>query len=75
MINGCDQEEEIRKKMEELLIERQRRIAERTAANGLARAAPKKDQNAARVSTRSDKNKTQSMKEMNRISSVKVRAI
>lgn len=73
-----EKEEEIRKRMEELLVERQRRIAERTAASGLARATSKKDQvenKMARVSSRSDKNKTQPMKEMNKISSVKVRAV
>ncbi|KAK7246555.1 hypothetical protein RIF29_41424 [Crotalaria pallida] len=59
-----EQEDEIRKKMEELAAERQRRIAERTAASGLATAS--------RVSPKSDKNKTQSM---NRTSSVKVRGI
>ncbi|XP_028788763.1 COP1-interacting protein 7 [Neltuma alba] len=72
-----EQEEETRKRMEELLAERQRRIAERTAASGLARATSKKDQvenKIARVSARSDKNRTQSMKETNKISSVRVRA-
>ncbi|XP_061375558.1 COP1-interacting protein 7 [Gastrolobium bilobum] len=66
-----EKEDEIRKKMEEQLIERQRRIAERTASFGLARAVPKKDQNEGK----SDNNKTQSVKETNRISSVKVRGI
>lgn len=36
------QEEEARKKLEELAIERQKRIAERTAARGLTPAASKK---------------------------------
>lgn len=36
------QEEEARKKMEELAIERQKRIAERTAASGLTPAVSKK---------------------------------
>lgn len=36
------QEEEARKKMEELAIQRQKRIAERTAASGLTLAASKK---------------------------------
>lgn len=36
------QEEEARKKMEEIAIERQKRIAERTAASGLTPAASKK---------------------------------
>lgn len=57
--------------MEEMLSERQRRIAERTASKGLAPAESK----TARISTKSDKNKTQSIKETNRISSVKVRGI
>ncbi|KAK4271495.1 hypothetical protein QN277_020185 [Acacia crassicarpa] len=73
-----EKEEETRKRMEELLVERQRRIAERTAASGLARATSKKDQvenKTARVPTRSDKNRTQSLKEMNKISSFKVRAV
>ena len=62
--------------MEEIVLERQRRIAERTAASGLARASTKKEQlesKTARGSTRSDKNKVQSMREINRISTVKVR--
>ncbi|XP_027358185.1 COP1-interacting protein 7 isoform X2 [Abrus precatorius] len=70
-----EQEDEIRKKMEELASERQRRIAERTASSGLARAVPRKDQiegKTARISAKSDKNKTQPV---NRISSVKVRGI
>lgn len=37
-----EQEEEIRKKMEELAIQRQKRIAERTAASGGFSAATKK---------------------------------
>lgn len=63
--------------MEEMMIERQRRIAERTASSG-ARAAPRKDQTevkTTRISPKIDKNKTQSIKETNRISSVKVRGI
>ncbi|RDY04378.1 COP1-interacting protein 7 [Mucuna pruriens] len=70
-----EQEDEIRKKMEELRSERQRRIAERTASSGVARAVPRKDQSegkTARISAKSDKNKTQSVKETNRISSVKL---
>lgn len=73
-----EQEDEMRKKMEELRIERQRRIAERTASSGLARAAPRKDQiegKTTRISAKSDKNKTQPIKETNRISSAKVRGI
>ncbi|MED6130685.1 hypothetical protein PIB30_002796 [Stylosanthes scabra] len=63
-----EQEDEIRKRMEELALERQRRIAERTALSlsGLAKAAPRKDQGegkAARVKTQS----------INRTSSTKVR--
>ncbi|KAK7302743.1 hypothetical protein RJT34_13639 [Clitoria ternatea] len=68
-----EQEDEIRRKMEELANERQRRIAERTASAGLARAAPSKSQT--RISTKSDKNKTQPIKETNIISSVKARGI
>nr|KYP62957.1 hypothetical protein KK1_017518 [Cajanus cajan] len=73
-----EQEDEMRKKMEELRIERQRRIAERTASSGLARAAPRKDQIEGKttgISAKSDKNKTQPIKETNRISSAKVRGI
>ncbi|KAJ1427751.1 hypothetical protein SESBI_09423 [Sesbania bispinosa] len=64
-----EQEDEVRKKMEEMLAERQRRIAERTASSGHARAMPMKEQfesKPTRISTKSDKNKTQST---NRISS------
>ncbi|KAK7327924.1 hypothetical protein VNO77_22017 [Canavalia gladiata] len=72
-----EQEDEIRKKMEELASERQRRIAERTASSGLARA--KKDHiegKTTRISAKSDKNKTQPIKETtNKITSVKVRGI
>ncbi|TKY71663.1 dentin sialophosphoprotein [Spatholobus suberectus] len=72
-----EKEDELRKKMEELRNERQRRIAERTASSGLARAVPRKDQieGKTRISPKSDKNKTQPVKEANRISSVKVRGI
>ncbi|ESW20197.1 hypothetical protein PHAVU_006G188700 [Phaseolus vulgaris] len=73
-----EQEDETRKKMEELRNERQRRIAERTASSGLARGVPKKDQvegKTTRVSPKSDKNKTQPARETNRISSVNVRGI
>lgn len=55
--------------MEELRMERQRRIAERTASSGLARAAPKKDQiegKTARLSAKSDKNKTLHVKRQKR---------
>ncbi|KAF1882402.1 hypothetical protein Lal_00039050 [Lupinus albus] len=62
-----EQEDEIRKKMEEIAAERQRRIAERTASSGLGPAA--------KVSPKSDKNKIQSMKDTNRNSSVKVRGM
>ncbi|KAL2341928.1 hypothetical protein Fmac_009868 [Flemingia macrophylla] len=73
-----EQEDEMRKKMEELRIERQRRIAERTASSGLSRAAPRKDQiegKTARISAKNDKNKTQPIKETNRIGYSKVRGI
>jgi hypothetical protein len=50
--------------LEEKAIERQKRIAERTASSGVA----------AKVSPKTDKNKTQTVnKQTNRISSAKVR--
>jgi len=55
-------------------MERQRRIAERTASSGVGRTMPGKDQ-IARISSKTDKNKTQTVKDTNRISSVKVRGI
>ncbi|KAK7412310.1 hypothetical protein VNO78_03763 [Psophocarpus tetragonolobus] len=72
-----EQEDEIRKKMEELRNERQRRIAERTASSGLARV-PRKEQiegKTPNISPKTDKNKTHPVKETNRISSAKVRGI
>ena len=42
MKQSCMQEEENRKKMEELAIQRQKRIAERTAATGSAHVTSKK---------------------------------
>ncbi|XVF25848.1 hypothetical protein REPUB_Repub13aG0249300 [Reevesia pubescens] len=69
-----EKEEEMRKKMEELLIERQKRIAERTVASGYASAVSKKsplESKAAKSSAKSDKNKYLST---NRVSSVKLRA-
>lgn len=69
-----EKEDEIRKQLEEKAIERQRRIAERSASSGVSRTVPGKDQ-IARISSKTDKNKTQTVKETNRISSVKVRGI
>ncbi|KAJ7946943.1 COP1-interacting protein 7 [Quillaja saponaria] len=72
-----ENEEEVRKKMEELLIQRQKRITERTASSGLAQEASRKNQfeiKTAKGFTRSDNNKTPSMRETKRLSSVKVRA-
>lgn len=60
-----EKEDEIRKKLEEKASERQRRIAERTASSGVGRGVPGK----------TDKNKTQAVKETKRISSVKVRGV
>lgn len=78
MRHACKQEEEMRKKMEELLIQRQKRIAERTAAGGFAPAATKKlpsESKTVRGSIKFDKNKTHSAtQEANKISSVKIRA-
>jgi hypothetical protein len=53
----------MRRQLEEKAIERQKRIAERTASSGVA----------AKISPKTDKNKTQIVKQTNRISSVKVR--
>ncbi|XP_022715919.1 COP1-interacting protein 7 isoform X2 [Durio zibethinus] len=73
-----EKEEEMRKKMEELLIERQKRIAERTAASGYASAVSKKsplESKAAKSSVKSDKNKNLSIAQAtNRVSSIKLRA-
>ncbi|XP_021295055.1 uncharacterized protein LOC110424725 [Herrania umbratica] len=73
-----EKEEEMRKKMEELLIERQKRIAERTAACGYSSSASKKvplENKAAKSSIKSDKNKNLSTAQAtNRVSSVKLRA-
>ncbi|CAJ2648691.1 unnamed protein product [Trifolium pratense] len=55
-----EKEDEIRRQLEEKAIERQKRIAERTASSGVA----------ARISPKTDKNKTQTV---TRVSSVKVR--
>ncbi|XVE87991.1 hypothetical protein DITRI_Ditri19aG0032600 [Diplodiscus trichospermus] len=55
-----EKEEEMRKKMEQLLMERQKRIAERTAACGYASAVSKKgplESKAGKGSIKSDKNK------------------
>ena len=68
----------MRKKMEELLIERKERIAERTAACGYASAVSKKaplESKAATSSIKNDKNKNLSTAQAtNRVSSVKPRA-
>jgi formin 2 len=58
--HACEQEEEIRKKMEELAIQRLKRIAERTAAAGGAPAATKRaslESKSVKGSSKSDKNK------------------
>lgn len=73
-----EQEEEIRKKMEELLIQRQKRIAERTAAGGHASAVSKKaisESKTTKNSIKPDKNKNLSTAwATNRTSAVKLRA-
>lgn len=58
-----EKEEETRKKMEELLIQRQKRIAERTASSGLTSAGSKKspaDSKTAKTPTKVDKTKSPS---------------
>ncbi|XP_050368611.1 COP1-interacting protein 7 isoform X2 [Argentina anserina] len=60
-----EKEEEIRKKMEEMAIERQKRIAEKTAAGGFAPPAARRvslDSKTARSSTKNDRSKLQSTK-------------
>lgn len=73
-----EKEEEIRKKMEELLIQRQKRIAERTAANGLAPTASKKAPSQSRTAKGPIKSDTNNIpaatRETNRIGCVKIRA-
>ncbi|KAK8551544.1 hypothetical protein V6N13_120002 [Hibiscus sabdariffa] len=73
-----EKEEEMRRKMEELVIERQKRIAERTAASGYASAVSKKSPlecKAAKGSIKSDKNKNVSTAQAtNRVNSIKLRA-
>ncbi|XP_015574626.1 COP1-interacting protein 7 isoform X2 [Ricinus communis] len=73
-----EKEEEMRKKMEELSIQRQKRIAERTAAGGFAPAATKKtplESKEVKGSTKFDKNKTHSnTQQTNKVSSTKIRA-
>ena len=68
----------MRKKMEELLIERQKRIAERTAAGDYASAVSKKaplESKAAKSSIKSNKNKNLSTAQAtNGVRSVKLRA-
>ncbi|KDP20927.1 hypothetical protein JCGZ_21398 [Jatropha curcas] len=72
-----EKEEEIRKKKEELVIQRQKRIAERTAAGGLAPAATKKIPSESKLvkgSIKLNKNKPHSMaQEINKVSSIKIR--
>ncbi|KAA3489116.1 TIR class disease resistance protein [Gossypium australe] len=66
-----EKEEEMRRKMEELRIERQKRIAERTAASGYASPISKKSP----VSTKSDQKKNvSSAQASNRMNSIKLRA-
>ncbi|XP_042519050.1 COP1-interacting protein 7-like [Macadamia integrifolia] len=61
--NKLEKEEENRKKMEELLIQRQKRIAERSAASGCALATPRRaslDGKTAITSTKREKKLSQS---------------
>ena len=78
MIRSCIQEEEIRKKMEEQLIQRQKRIAERTAASGFSPSTSKKapsKSKGVKGSFKSDKNNIHSTThETNRIGPIKIRA-
>ncbi|KAK8692644.1 hypothetical protein V6N13_076100 [Hibiscus sabdariffa] len=73
-----EKEEEMRRKMEELRIERQKRIAERSAAAGYASAVSKKtplESKGAKGSIKSDKNKNVSTAQAtNRVNSIKLRA-
>ncbi|XVE51289.1 hypothetical protein DITRI_Ditri02bG0028100 [Diplodiscus trichospermus] len=73
-----EKEEEMQKKMEQLLIERQKRIAERTAVGAYASAVSKKaplESKAAKSSVKSDRNKNLSTAQAkNRESSVELRA-
>ncbi|XP_056171802.1 COP1-interacting protein 7 [Syzygium oleosum] len=68
-----EKEEEIRKKMEEMMIQRQKRIAERTAASGLTSTGSKKspaDSKTAKTPTKVDKNKSPSTgREINKVNS------
>lgn len=61
-----DKEEEKRKRIEEIRLERQRRIAERSAASGLKSAAPKRSpalKKTSVTSTKSEKPKTEAQTE------------
>ncbi|GLU23049.1 hypothetical protein SLE2022_390810 [Rubroshorea leprosula] len=73
-----EKEEEIRKKMEEILIQRQKRIAERTVAGGHASAVSNKaisESNTTKNSVKPDKNKNLSTaRATDRASAVKLRA-
>ncbi|GMI91533.1 hypothetical protein like AT1G61100 [Hibiscus trionum] len=73
-----EKEEETRRKMEELVIERQKRIAERSAASAYASPVSKKsplESKAAKGSIKSDKNKNVSTAQAtNRVNSIKLRA-
>lgn len=68
MKHARKQEEEIRKRMEEMAIERQKRIAEKTAAGGFAPAAAAAarrvslDSKTAKGSIKNDKSKVHSTK-------------
>ncbi|KAF8029886.1 hypothetical protein BT93_E2337 [Corymbia citriodora subsp. variegata] len=68
-----EKEEEMRKKMEELVIQRQKRIAERTAASGLTSAGSKRspaDSKTTKTPTKVDKNKSPSTgKVINKVNS------
>ncbi|XP_050203896.1 COP1-interacting protein 7 [Mercurialis annua] len=66
-----EKEEEIRKRMEEVSLQRQKRIAERTAAASLAPTATKRIP----PERKQDKNKTLSTtQQTNKVSSIKIRA-
>ncbi|KAI3434065.1 uncharacterized protein J3R85_006859, partial [Psidium guajava] len=65
-----EKEEEIRKKMEEMMIQRQKRIAERTAASGLASKKSPTDSKTAKTPTKVDKDKSPSTgREINKMNS------
>ncbi|KAK4439918.1 COP1-interacting protein 7 [Sesamum alatum] len=68
-------EEEERKKMEELLIERQKRIAERTASSGLTPSASKKLPAGSKTApTKLEKNRPSTVQDTKRLSQPKLTA-